>query len=251
MLEIIVLSAVQGVTEFLPVSSSAHLILVSKYFNFQNQSLTLDMSLHLGSLLAILYYFKKELFDFIKNKKLFFKIILASMPVMIFGYLMLELKIIDQLRSYKVIGWTTIIFGIFLYLSDQIKERKSLVKNFTYMNALYIGFFQILALVPGVSRSGVTISGARFLNFSRVDSVKISFLLSIPTLSAVSFLNIQKLIAENNLYFSKLNMLSVFLSFFFSYIAIKFLIKFLQNFSLVPFVVYRIFLGSIILIYAY
>ena len=119
------------------------------------------------------------------------------------------------------------------------------------MNALYIGCFQILSLIPGVSRSGIIITGARFFNFSRMDSVKISFLLSIPTLGAASLFNLQKLVAEQNFSISLLNLLGVFLSFFFSYVTIKLLMKFLEKFSLISFVVYRIFLGLVILIYAY
>ena len=251
MIEVIILSIVQGITEFLPISSSAHLILVSKYFNSSNASLSLDVSLHLGSLLAIIFYFRKELYDFLENKKLFFKIVLSSIPVMIIGFILVKLNLIDYLRNYKVIGWTTIIFGILLYFCDQTEVKKSLNKNFNYITALYIGCFQILSLIPGVSRSGIIISGARFFNFSRVDSVKISFLLSIPTLTAVSLFNIQTLIVEKNLHSSGLNLLAVFLSFLFSYITIKFLIKFLRKFSLVSFVIYRIILGLIILFYSY
>ena len=251
MVEVIILSIVQGITEFLPISSSAHLILISKYFNFSNENLTLNVSLHLGSLLAIIFFFKKELFNFISNKQLFFKIILGSVPVIIFGFFLIKLNLIDYLKNYKVIGWSTIIFGILLYFSDRVKVKKSINHDFKYRTALYIGLFQILSLIPGVSRSGITISGARFLNFSRVDSVKISFLISIPTLMAASLYNVQNLIVEKNFSVSLLNLLGVFLSFFFSYITIKFLIKFLQEFSLTSFVIYRLILGSIIIIYAY
>jgi len=251
MIEVIILALVQGITEFLPVSSSAHLILVSKYFNFGNENLTLDVSLHLGSLLAVIFYFKKELLDFVNNKKLFFKIILSSVPVIIFGFLLIKLNLIDYLRNFKVIGWTTIIFAIFLYYSDQIKTNKTLKKNFSYSTAIYIGFFQILSLIPGVSRSGITITGARFFNFSRVDSAKISFLLSVPTLGAASIYNIHKLIIEKSFSTSLLNLMGIFLSFFFSYITIKFFIKFIQKFNLISFVIYRFVLGFFILIYVY
>ena len=215
MVEVIILSIVQGITEFLPISSSAHLILISKYFNFSNENLTLNVSLHLGSLLAIIFFFKKELFNFISNKQLFFKIILGSVPVIIFGFFLIKLNLIDYLKNYKIIGWSTIIFGILLYFSDRVKVKKSINHDFKYRTALYIGLFQILSLIPGVSRSGITISGARFLNFSRVDSVKISFLISIPTLMAASLYNVQNLIVEKNFSVSLLNLLGVFLSFFF------------------------------------
>ena len=122
--EVFFLSIIQGVTEFLPISSSAHLIIVSKYFNFNNAGLGIDISLHLGSLLAIIFYFKKDLLSFTDNKNLFFKIILSSMPVMIFGFILIKFNLIDYLRNYKVIGWSTIIFGVLLYFSDLVKAKK-------------------------------------------------------------------------------------------------------------------------------
>ena len=128
MFEVIFLSIVQGITEFLPISSSAHLILVSEYFNFNNKSLTLDISLHLGSLLAIIIYFKNDLFDVSKNKILFYKIILSSIPVMIVGFLIIKFNLIDYLRNPKIIGWTTIIFGLLLYFSDFTKTKKQSVE---------------------------------------------------------------------------------------------------------------------------
>ena len=166
MFEVIILSVIQGITEFLPISSSAHLILVSKYFSFSNENLTLDISLHMGSLFAIIFYFKKDLLDFVNNRALFFKIIVSSIPVVFFGFLLVKFNLIEYLRNYKIIGWTTIAFGILLYLSDLIKTKKTINNNFKLSSALYIGLFQVLSLVPGVSRSGITIPAARFLNFN-------------------------------------------------------------------------------------
>jgi undecaprenyl-diphosphatase len=249
--EIIILSIVQGITEFLPVSSSAHLIIISKYFNFSNENLTLDISLHLGSLLAIIIYFKKDLFDFTNNKNLFLKILISSIPVIFFGFLLVKLDLVDYLRSYKVIGWSTIIFGILLYLSDLIKVKKTLAINFTYGSALYIGILQILSLIPGVSRSGITITAGRFLNFSRIDSTKISFLISIPTLCAVSLYNIFNLFLISDFNVSALNLTATILSLIFSYLTIKYFFYFLKKFNLTIFVIYRIILGMIILFYSY
>jgi undecaprenyl-diphosphatase len=251
MFEVIFLSIVQGVTEFLPISSSAHLILVSKYFNFNNESLTLDISLHLGSLLAIIFYFKEDFKNFINNKVLFFKIILSSIPLMFFGFLLIKFNLIDFLRSYKIIGWSTVFFGILLYLSDLIKVKKTIKKDFNFSSVLYIGFFQVLALIPGVSRSGITITGARFFNFSRFDSARISFLTAIPVLTAVSIYGFRKVLLEGNLEVSIINLFGIFLSFIFSYITIKFFFKFIKKFTLFYFMVYRVILGLIILFYAY
>ena len=175
MIEILLLSIIQGITEFIPVSSSSHLIIFSKYLDYESQSLIVDVSLHIGSFLAVITFFYKEIINFVINKDLFFKIILSSIPVMIIGFFLVELNLIDSLRNIKVIAWMTIVFGILLYVSDKFKLSKDLNNNFTLKNALVIGLFQVLSLIPGVSRSGITITGARFLNFKRVDASKISF----------------------------------------------------------------------------
>ena len=249
--EIIFLSVIQGVTEFLPISSSAHLILFSNYLNFNNQSLTLDLSLHFGSLLAIIFFFKKDFLNFANNKILFTKIIIGSIPVMIFGFLLMKFNLTDHLRSYEIIGWSTIIFGVLLYLSDLTVTKKKINKDFKYSSALCVGFFQILSLIPGVSRSGITITAARFLNFSRLESAKISFFISIPTLTIISLYNLQNLIIEKSFEITKINFTGIILSFLFSYFTIKYFLNYIKKFSLTAFVVYRIFLGTVILIYVY
>ena len=156
--EILILSAIQGVSEFLPVSSFAHLVLVSKYYAFTNQSLLIDICVHLGSLLAIIIYFRKDLFNFIKNKNFLIKIIVATIPIIPVGYILYQTKLINELRSLEVIGWTTLIFGILLYLSDKSKIKKKIESEFTNKSAIFIGLFQILSLIPGASRSGITIT---------------------------------------------------------------------------------------------
>ncbi len=251
MIEIFILSFIQGITEFIPVSSSSHLILISKLLDFENQSLSIDVSLHIGSLLAVLMYFYKDIISFIDNKILFFKIFISSLPVMIIGFILIETGIIDQIRNIKIIAWTTLIFGFLLYLSDKFKLEKNLEKNFSYKSAIFIGFFQILSLVPGVSRSGIAITAARLLNFKRVDAAKISFLLSIPILSAVSFFGLKNLILSENIYFAKVNLLSIFLSFLFSLITIKYFLRYIEKFNLNIFVYYRIFLALVLFAIAY
>jgi undecaprenyl-diphosphatase len=247
MIEVFILSIIQGVTEFLPVSSSSHLIIVSDYLYFEKQNLTLDISLHIGSFLAVITYFSKDIINLVRNKDLFSKLIISSFPIIIVGYFLVKYNLIDHLRNIKIIGWTTIIFGILLYVSDKFKFEKKLDKNFTVKSAIFIGILQILSLVPGVSRSGITITAARLLNFDRVDSAKISFLLSIPTLGAVTFFGINNLISQEDLSFSFLNLISILLSFVFSYLTIKYFLQFIKRFSLYIFVVYRIILGILIL----
>ncbi len=251
MIEIFILSLIQGITEFLPISSSSHLILTSKFLNFNNQSLSVDVSLHIGSFIAVLTYFHKEILNFVNNKTLLLKILIASVPIMIIGFLLVESRLIEKIRNLETIAWMTFIFGILLFLSDKFKLEKNLKKNFTYKSAIFIGFFQILALIPGVSRSGIAITAARLLGFKRVDAAKISFLVSIPILGAVSLFGIKNLIIEENISFTILNLISVVLSFFFSLITIKFFLKFINKFNLNVFVYYRVLLGFILLILAY
>ena len=251
MIEIFILSLIQGITEFLPVSSSSHLILISKYFNFDNQGLSIDVSLHIGSFVAVIFYFKKEIVNFVSNKIIFFKILISSIPVMIVGFFLVETGIIEKIRNIKIIAFTTIIFGILLYISDKFKLEKNLEKNFTYKSALFIGFLQILSLVPGVSRSGIAITAARLLNFKRVDAGKISFLISIPILGAVSIFGIKNLIISDDLSFTYMNVLSIIISFFFSLITIKYFLSYINKFNLNIFVYYRIILGLGLIILSY
>ena len=251
MFEIIVLSLIQGVTEFLPVSSSSHLVIVSEFLNFENRELEIDVSLHIGSFFAVIVFFRNDIYNFLKNKDLFLKIFISSLPIMIVGYFLVKLNLIDQIRNIKVIGWTTLIFGVVLYISDKSNINNKLSNNFTYKSAIIIGLLQILSLIPGVSRSGISISGARFLRFNRYDSAKIAFLLSIPTLAAVSIYGLNNLIESESFELSFLLISSILLSFVFSFITIKYFLKFVQNFSLNIFVIYRIILGLCLLVIAY
>ena len=245
LLEIFLLSIIQGVSEFLPVSSAAHLIIASNIYKFTNQSLLIDISLHLGSLLAILFYFKEDIFDLNKNKNLFYKIAIGTIPLMLFGYLLYSTDIIFQLRNIKVIAWATLFFGILLYIADKNKFLKKIDSDFNIKSILIIGFFQVLALIPGVSRAGITITAGRILGFDRVDSTKISFYLSIPALMGASALGVKELFKEN-IEFNFLILIGIFLSFLFSLITIKFFFEFLKKFSLNVFVVYRIFLATVL-----
>ena len=245
LLEIFLLSIIQGVSEFLPVSSAAHLIIASNIYEFTNQSLLIDISLHLGSLLAILFYFKEDIFDLNKNKNLFYKIAIGTIPLILFGYLLYSTDIIHQLRNIKVIAWATLFFGILLYIADKNKFLKKINTDFNMKSVLIIGFFQVLALIPGVSRAGITITAGRILGFDRTDSTKISFYLSIPALLGASTLGIKDLFKEN-IDFNLLVLVGVFLSFLFSLITIKIFFKFIKNFSLNVFVIYRIFLAIIL-----
>lgn len=251
MIEIIILSLIQGVAEFIPISSSSHLILASEYFDFKNQSLSIDVSLHIGSFIAVVLYFYKDILNFYQNKILFFKIFISSLPVMLIGYFLVKSGEIERIRNLETIAWTTLIFGILLYISDKFKLKKNIKENFSLKSAIFIGVFQILSLFPGVSRSGIAITAARFLNFKRTDAAKISFLISIPILGAVSGFGFLNILMSNDSSFTQFNLLAILISFIFSFLTIKYFLKFIGKFSLNVFVVYRVLLGLLLLKLAY
>ena len=249
-IEILILSAVQGISEFLPISSSAHLILVSNFYDLKTGSLLIDISLHLGSLFAIIFYFRKDLFDLKNNKKLLQLIIIGSIPLIIFGYILHSTELIYLLRNIKVIAWTTLFFGIVLYFADQQRFDKNISSNMNVKSMIFIGLFQILALIPGVSRAGITLTAARFLKFNRVDSSKISFLLSIPALAGASLLGLKDIV-YHTVEINYLIIISVILSFLFSYMTVKFFLSYINRFSLNIFVIYRIVIASILFLIIY
>jgi len=246
-IEILILSLTQGLFEFLPVSSAAHLVLIEKYYSFNNQNLLIDICLHLGSLLAIIFYFRKDLLNFINNKNFLIKILIGTIPIIPVGYIFYQTGFIDQLRNLKVIGWMSLVFGILLYISDKIKITKKIDTEFSNKSAIIIGLFQVLSLIPGVSRSGITISSGRLLGFDRYDSAKISFFLSIPTLAAASILGIYNIYKEGSSELNFIAIIAIIFSFIFSYITISFFLNFIKKFSLNIFIIYRIIFSLVIL----
>ena len=248
--ETFILSIIQGVSEFIPVSSSAHLILFSKINNFNISSLQLDISLHLGSLIAIIFYFRKDLFNFTKNKSLAILIIVGSIPLIIVGYIFYSTGLIDYFRNLKIIAWTTLIFGILLYFSDRSQIKNKLDIKLSYKNILIIGLFQVLAIIPGVSRSGIVMTASRFLNFDRIDSSKIAFYLSIPALGGASFLGLKD-IFKTGIILNSIFIYSIILSFIISYLTIKYFLVYVKNFNLNLFIYYRILLALILFVIVY
>ena len=249
-LEILILSIVQGISEFLPISSSAHLFLVSEIYKFKSQSLLVDVGLHLGSLLAIIFYFRNELKEIVNNKNLFFLMVLGSLPLIILGAIIYKTGLINYFRNIEVIAWTTLIFALLLYVADKFENNKKIETDLKLKSILIIGVFQILALIPGVSRSGIVITAGRFLNFSRYDSTKISFYLSIPAIAGASFLSLKSLV-DKNIDLNLIVLVSILLSFIFSYLTIKYFLIFVKKFTLNTFVVYRIILSAILFLMIY
>ena len=244
-IEVLILAFIQGFSEFIPVSSSGHLVIFSEIFNFNISSLQLDISFHLGSLFAIIFYFRKDLLNLKNNRTLLKLIIIGSIPLIFFGYILHSTELIQLLRNIKIIAWTTLFFGIILYFADQRKVEKTIPRDLNVRSIIFIGLLQILALIPGVSRAGITMTAARFLNFNRVDSGKISFLLSIPALAGASFLGLKD-IRNETLEINLLVIIAIILSFLFSYITVKFFLNYLNKFSLNIFVIYRIIISLIL-----
>jgi len=246
----LILALIQGITEFIPVSSSSHLIIFSKESNFSYESLELDVGLHLGSLIAILLYFRKDLIEIKKNKNLLLLFFFGSLPLFIVGFMIYYTGLINYLRNIEIIAWSTLLFGILLYIADKSTIDKKIENNLNFKNIFLIGIFQCLALMPGVSRSGITITSARLIKFNRLDASKISFYLSIPALLGASFLGLKEMV-NKDLDFNLIIFISSILSFIFSYLTIKYFLIYVKKYSLNIFVYYRIFLALVLFVIIY
>lgn len=254
---ILVLSIIQGLTEFLPVSSSAHLALAPKFFGEQDQGILMDVALHVGTLMAILIYYWRDVWAIAKavltwkrgpEFSLGIFIGLATIPAIVMG-LAIHHFFPDGIRSVTVITATTLIFGGLMGLADwkgpQVKE----VKDIKLREALLIGLAQAIALIPGTSRSGITMTTARFLGFKRVDAARFSFLLGIPAMAAAGAMSFLEIFKSDNPGLWQHALTAVGLAFVAGLLAIHFMMKWLQRFGLMPFVVYRIFLGCFLLFF--
>ena len=257
---IIILSLIQGITEFLPISSSAHLIIIPEFFLNIDSSRGFDVSLHFGSLLAVIYYLKKDLMKIISDS-IFFKInnegfiilknlIISTIPIIIIGFLV-HINNFDMIRSLEVIGWTTLIFGILLGIADRNLKVIKYFKSLNLKDALVIGIAQTLAIIPGTSRSGIVITAGLYMGFSRFDASKYSLLLSIPVIIAATTLESINLFIEKGFFFNNEMIMGIILSFCVALITITLFMKWINKASLKIFVAYRIMLGILILIYAY
>ena len=245
------LAIIQGVTEWLPISSSGLLVIFEELVKLEDKNLNLlfNIAVHGGSLIAVVIYFLKDLFQIFNNYSLIKNIIIATIPVVIAGFIIKITGLNIFLQDIKVVAFATLFFSIVLYFSDKTKVTIQFNKNISNKNALIIGLAQVLALIPGTSRSGITISCARFLGFSRVDSAKFSFLISIPVLFAACVLGFSDVVFEPNNQIIILITFGFFVSLITSLLCIKVFLKFVENNSLTLFVVLRIILGTVLLIY--
>jgi len=257
LIQIIVLSLVQGLTEFLPVSSSAHLILGSKVFSWPDQGLVFDVATHIGTLLAVLVYFRQDLWKIIRpgfasdvqqdgSQKMGMILLVASIPAIVVGGL-LHTWVESALRDVRVIAFTTIGFGLLLWWADERFSRSRSIESMDMKSALMIGFAQVLSLVPGTSRSGITITMGRFLGFDAESAARFSFLLSIPVIAAAGAYGVLRMMIHDTtiewLQFS----LAVVVSALAGWLCIAVFLALLNRVGLVPFVVYRLALGVVLL----
>lgn len=258
LLHIIVLAVIQGITEFLPISSSGHLVLTPGLMGWLDQGLTIDVAVHVGTLFAVIVYLRREVWmilcgvarifigRFDEGARLAAMIVVASIPVMAAG---LGVKILlgDATRAPVVIGWAFIIFGIFLYLGDRFGLTIRRLNHLTWGNALIIGLAQSLAVIPGSSRAGVTITMARILGFERRDAARFSMLLAIPAIAGAGVLQGIEVVQSGNLAILPDGILAATLAFLTALVAIWAMMGWLQRQSYTPFVVYRVIVGIVIL----
>ncbi len=260
MLEVIVLALLQGLTEFLPISSSAHLILPSKIFGWDDQGLAFDVAVHVGTLAAVMVFFRKDLARLSTgwlntgftqqpsaDGKLAWYVLIATIPACLSGFL-LNHWIEDHLRSVEVIAWTTIGFGILLGIADR-RQGQIDVTQMTLLMVLVIGVAQALALVPGTSRSGITITAALLLGMQRSDAARFSFLLSIPLILGAGGLKTVELI-QTSLPVDWLALIvGVAVSAVSAWLCIYYFLAFINRIGMLPFVIYRLILGTLLLVF--
>jgi len=256
-LQLILLSVVQGLTEFLPVSSSAHLVLLSEFLGEEDQGIIFDVGVHFGTLLAALVYFRSDLKKMIINlgshkllseeNNLTTNLVIGVIPILLVGFLLRDFVNL-HLRNSEVIAYATIIFGIFLYTA-QLRKGKEDLDSVNLKQALIIGLFQCLALIPGTSRSGITITAGLFLGLSATAASRFSFLLAIPTIGAIALAELIRIsfidITDNGTELS----IALIISFLVAYISIDMFLKLIDRIGFTPFVIYRLLLGGWLLMY--
>ena len=256
-LQLILLSVVQGLTEFLPVSSSAHLVLLSEFLGEEDQGIIFDVGVHFGTLMAALVYFRSDLKKMIinlgshkflsKENNLTANLIIAVIPILLLGFLLRDFVNLN-LRNSEVIAYATIIFGILLYTA-QVRKGKENLDSVSLKQALIIGLFQCLALIPGTSRSGITFTAGLFLGLSATAASRFSFLLAIPTIGAIALAELIRVsfidITENGTELS----VALIISFLVAYISIDMFLKLIDRIGFTPFVIYRLLLGGWLLMY--
>ena len=263
---LILLATIQGLTEFIPVSSSAHLSILPLFFYLEKQSLGMDIAVHLGSLIAVCHIFHRDLSTLFKglaeilfrkykseNSKTFLLILIATAPIVLMTIVFVLFDLINHLRSIYVIAIASIVFSIPLLLADKICKKNRFIEELSFSDAIYIGFWQSFAIIPGASRSGCCITGALIKGFRNFDAAHISLIMSIPTILGSSVLLILELFTSSGTDIFSQDLIDVIFCVIFSYFAaffsIKIFFRFIQKISFLPFVIYRILFGFFIIIF--
>jgi undecaprenyl-diphosphatase len=264
LLQLILVAMIQGVTEFLPVSSSAHLILLPALTGLDDQGQTIDVAVHVGTLGAVIMFFWADvrlglggLVDLVRRRtntpgaRLALGLIVATIPILPIGAILYLTGLSDSLRSVKVIAWATLIFGLLLYLGDQKGAVEKQADGWSLKDALIMGLWQAVALIPGTSRSGITITGARILGYNRRDAARLSMLMSIPTIFASGILLGADAAIMDDPSVLRDAALAALFAFISALFALTLMMRLLRHVSFTPYVIYRVFLGTALLIYAY
>jgi undecaprenyl-diphosphatase len=259
-----ILAIIQGLTEFLPVSSSGHLILLPSLTGMPDQGQVIDVAVHIGTLGAVILYFwtdvRKAIVgcgDILRGQfktepaKLALLLIIATIPVIIAGFLLKLSGYSEALRSIKVIAWAMLIFGIILYFADQKGDQDKQASDWNFTDAIKLGLWQMLALIPGTSRSGITITGARQMGYSREDGARISMLMSIPTIIASGVLLGAEVISTADIEAAKDGAIAASFAFVAALFALTLMMRLLKSISFTPYVIYRVILGMVLLWIAY
>ncbi|MBV1878875.1 MAG: undecaprenyl-diphosphate phosphatase [Pseudomonadales bacterium] len=254
----ILLALIQGITEFLPISSSAHLILPAAIFGWQDQGLAFDTAVHLGTLLAVIGFFRADIYSLSlasiqhlkghpsTESRFCINLLIASLPIIPAG-LLLKGLIENELRSIDVIIITTLLFAVLLLIADRIGQQTKPATELGWRDALLIGISQCFALIPGTSRSGVTMTLALFLGYTRESASRISFLLAIPAIAGASTLKSIDLIRSDVSIDWHFLLVGVSVAFISAYICIKLFLDYINRIGFLPFVIYRLLLGVLLI----
>ncbi|RED46194.1 undecaprenyl-diphosphate phosphatase [Aestuariispira insulae] len=259
---ILILAIIQGITEFLPISSSGHLVLTGKVLGWTDQGLAIDVAVHVGTLLSVMLYFWRDVGALANGalklttgrkgpeRKLFLNVVIGTIPIVIVGFLLKD-EISHYLRNVELIAWTTIGFGILLLLADKLGMTAWRLEHISWRVSLAIGLAQVLALLPGTSRSGITMTAGRMLGIERSESARFSLLLSIPTIAAAGLLVGIEIHQAGNVALEKDALIAAAIAFVAGYISIWAMMAWLKRASFTVFVLYRLLLGGILLGWIY
>lgn len=264
LLHLFIIAVVQGLTEFLPVSSSGHLILIPTLTGLADQGQVIDVAVHIGTLFAVVVFFWRDVSAGLAGiprmltgridtpgSRLAFLLAVATVPVVIFGVVLKLTGLDDAMRSITVIGWAMLVFGVVLYLVDQRGTTDKREGDWSFRDAVIMGLWQAIALIPGTSRSGATISGARALGYNREDGAKLAMLMSIPTIFASGVLLGGEVVATANLQAARDGAIAAGFSFLAALLALSLMMRLLKSVSFTPYVIYRVILGVVLLGIAY